>query len=90
MTHIDFHSILEITIIPIRVDWSAILKDIKDHGLSYNQQALSIGVQYSTLQRWMSGAEPGYSYGHSVLILHSDVCGRESTLKRLKEYDNMR
>lgn len=81
----DTDSLLNITILPLRVNWPIILRDIKSKGLSYNQQALSIGVQYSTLQRWMSGAEPGFTYGHSVLVLHSSVCGKPFTLKRLSE-----
>jgi hypothetical protein len=76
---------LEFDIDPINLNWALIIQDMKENGLSGSKQALSIGSQWSTLQRWWQGSEPSFRYGHALLILHSKVCGTHLTRQRLLE-----
>jgi len=82
----DYQHILTIDICPLRVNWSQVILDMKSAGKPYIRQALDIGLEASTLRRWLEGtAEPGFSNGHALLILHSKVCGIEMTQMRLLE-----
>lgn len=75
----------EFDIDPANVNWALLINDMKDAGLSGSKQALSIGSQWSTLQRWWQGSEPSFKYGHSLLILHAKTCGLTLTHQRLRE-----
>jgi len=77
--------LLSIDVTPLSPDWSQITRDMKEKGLPYYRQALAIGVEWSSYQRYMDGAHPGFGNGHAILILHAKVCGVEQTYTRLNE-----
>jgi hypothetical protein len=85
MSSSDYAFILNIDVFPISPDWKVLMDDIKGRGLSYSRQALSIGLQWSTVQVWHHGGGPTFANGHALLILHSKICGIELTKKRLDE-----
>ncbi len=73
---------------PNRVDWNSIAQDLKQAGLSYSMQADLIGHGWSTMQRWLAGAEPKHSDGVAWLQLHANVCGENQTHLRLGTTQN--
>ena len=50
-----------IDIFPRRVDVRTLADDLTANGLKYSIQAESLGVGWSTYQRWLAGTEPKYS-----------------------------
>lgn len=81
----DYTQTIELDIEPVPVNWALIIQDMKESGLSGSRQALSIGSQWSTLQRWWQGSEPSFKYGQALLILHAKTCGITLTQERLRE-----
>lgn len=81
----DYAFILQIDVYPLDINWPQIIADIAERGVVPGRQAISLGKERSTLQRWKSGHEPKFGNGHSLLILHSKVCGIELTTQRMKE-----
>ncbi len=77
--------ILEFDIEPANINWALLINDMKKAGISGPEQAISLGYQWSTLQRWWQGSEPSFNKGHSLLILHAKTCGITLTHQRLRE-----
>lgn len=73
---------MAIDIFPPKVDWCLILADLREHNCSGYRVAITLGVEWSTVQRWSHGSEPGYGYGRALLRLHAMHCGAGMTLKR--------
>ena len=75
------------------LNWRQIAEDIRGQqikqnhftGMSFVQQAKTLGLEWSTYQRYLEGSEPKYSQANALLRLHSDMCGEASTQKRLSE-----
>lgn len=76
---------VEMDVVPVKVDFGELMRDMHEKGVPYTHQALSIGKEWSTLQMWMKGAQPRFSSGLALLALHSRICGQQMTLKRLRE-----
>ena len=72
-------------IYPLRIDWPAVLADIKVAGLSYRKQAAALKVEWPSHQGTMNGHEPRYSHGEAILVLHRTWCGDEATQKRIAD-----
>lgn len=71
---------------PKRLDWRAILEDIKASGTSIYRAAKILGKPETTVQSWYTGKhEPSYSHGAALLMLHASICGEEATKKRCSE-----
>lgn len=69
-----------------RLDWRAILQDIRGRGISIYKAAKILGKPETTLQSWNTGKhEPSYSHGAALLSLHSAICGEDATKKRCTE-----
>jgi hypothetical protein len=69
-----------------KLDWRAILQDIRAQGTSIYLAAKILGKPESTLQSWLTGKhEPSYSHGTALLTLHAAVCGEDATKKRCTE-----
>jgi len=81
----DYQHVLMFDVFPLKIDFSKIIEDIKQSGMNYSQQAVSIGRGFSTLQRWKNGAQPQFTTGHALLILHTKICGPEKTHERINE-----
>ena len=82
----DYLFILSIDVFPINPDWSVIIADMKEMGLSYSRQARAIGKEQSGVQcYYQEGVPPRFPEAHALLILHSKICGIELTRKRLEE-----
>ncbi len=71
-----------LTFPPVRWDW--MLADIKSlGGPSYRQQAIELGVGWSTHQGWRAGAEPGdVRIIAGILAMHTKYCGDTATKMR--------
>lgn len=68
---------------PQKLDWRAILQDLKDKGHSLYKIAKILGKSETTVQGWYhQGKEPSHSNGAAILSLHSAVCGQDATQKR--------
>ena len=68
-----------------RLDWRQIAHNIRETGMSFRQQAETLGLEWSTYQRYLEGSEPKYSQGNALLTLHANMCGKNalnSVLKR--------
>lgn len=71
---------------PVRIDFRQCADDIKARtGMSYSQQAVEIGKEWSTFQRWLNGARPRHADGEMFLLLHSYSCGPDLTQQRRTE-----
>lgn len=68
------------------INWALLIQDMRDQGMSLSKQAFAIGSQFSTLQRWWNGSEPQFKHGHTLIILHSKVCGITLTHERLRQF----
>lgn len=68
------------------MDWVKIFDDLKQAGRNPKQIAQIIGVPPSSLDRWRYGdAEPKYSIGEALLLLHTRYCGESLTIERQLE-----
>lgn len=76
---------VDINVFQLRVNWHQIATDLKQSGVSFQQQARTIGKPWSSYQRWLEGGEPGFGEGQALLILHSKFCGIGLTQQRLSE-----
>ena len=79
----DYLHVLTLNVYPKEIDWAVISDDIKGSGLCYFRQAIALGKEWSTLQKWRNGAQPRFCDGHALLMLHTKICGEELTKKRL-------
>lgn len=68
-----------------RMNWHLIVADIRQVGCSGYQIARMMQVEWSTVQRWSNGSEPGWTYGHELLRLHEQLCGKNMTQLRLEQ-----
>ncbi len=68
-----------------RLNWHGVAEDISQAGIKFTQQAIMLGREWSTFQRWLQGTEPKYSDAHAWLTLHTHMCGTAATQKRLNE-----
>ena len=68
-----------------RVDWIAVLADLRGAGVSGYRLAAIMLISRSTVQRWEEGGEPSHSYGAAILEVHERFCGRDCTLQRILE-----
>ena len=72
-------------VFPKKLNWRAILQDIKTSGYSLYEVAKRLGKPESTIQSWWKGHEPSHSHGQAILELHSKCCGEEATKSRCNE-----
>lgn len=68
-----------------RVDWLAVLADLRAAGVSGYRLAEIMLTPRSTVQGWESGSEPLHSYGAAILEVHTRYCGAEATKRRITE-----
>lgn len=76
---------MHITVCPLLVPWPRILADLEAAGWPRSKVAASLLTARSTVQRWHEGHEPTFPFGQALLVLHSEVVGRECTQQRLRE-----
>lgn len=60
-----------------RVDWFRILVELGQHGYSLHMLEVALGIPYSTLQGYKSGAEPRYVDGEVLAKFYCQVTHRE-------------
>ncbi len=70
---------------PRKIDFVQIIEDIKDYAGTYSVISEVLGTGWSTLQRWRKGAEPGFTSGTGLLMVHAQICGPELTQQRVEE-----
>lgn len=71
---------------PVRINFRQCADDIKESaGITYVDQARLIGKEWSTVQRWHNGAQPGHADAEMFLTLHSHACGPALTEQRRAE-----
>lgn len=68
-----------------RVDWRAVLEDLRGCECSGYRLAALLGIEWSTVQRWLQGSEPRHSYGVAILEVHTRFCGAAMSQQRLCE-----
>ena len=68
------------------MDWPALIADLEASGYGNARTARALNVPLTTLRDWKVGAEPRYSNGEALLLLHSRVFGRQHTENRIKEF----
>lgn len=66
--------------------WHALIEDMADVGYKNSVVARAINVPPQTLDDWKRGAEPRYSKGEALLLLHSRVFGNDFTANRIKQF----
>ncbi len=82
----DYVMYVSVDVQTVDINWRDIIEDNYNiGGLPYTHQALAIGKEWSTLQRWLHGSQPSFAAGMALLALHSRQCGHEMTLQRLRE-----
>jgi hypothetical protein len=70
---------------PREINWVRIIEDIKKESGTYSIVCKALGTPWSTLQGWRQGAEPGFTAGTGILLVHSHVCGKEKTQRRIMD-----
>ena len=70
-----------------RVDWAAVMADLKDSGITAYKVSLLLNVADCTARNWAKGGEPGYSIASGLLRLHSERCGDALTTARTMEVE---
>lgn len=65
-----------------KIDWRQIFNDMKAKGFSKTRAALTLGKEWSTVQRWVNGSDPAHLEGERILRLHELVCGADLTAQR--------
>lgn len=69
-----------------RINWRAVLEDIKAIVGSLYKIAQRLGFHESTVQSYYhQGVEPSHSRGEALLELHTEVCGADKTKSRCTE-----
>ena len=69
-----------------RIDWRAILDDLRDKGCSGYRVALRLEKSWSTVQGWRDCKEDiGHGNGCALLKLHAEYCGAGLTFRRIEE-----
>ena len=60
----------------MKIDWSAVVNNIRREGLSATSAARKVGADATTLQRLARGEikEPRFSQGLALLDLHYALC----------------
>lgn len=58
-----------------RIDWAAVIIDLRRLGCATSRAATIIGTDVSNLNNWMRGVEPKHCDGVALLELHQQVCG---------------
>lgn len=73
--------------------WRRLALDIKERGMSFQQQSIELNKGFSTFQTWVKSensdpkpCEPRWLDGHKILDLHASICGAELTHERLIKY----
>lgn len=64
------------------ISWRKVFDDMKERGYAFSRAATTIGREWSTVQRWLAGAEPPYLDGEKILRLHALVCGEDLNQRR--------
>lgn len=82
----EHQNILYMPISPRRVKWSNLIHDLIVRGYGPTKIAYLLGKTQSTVQRWQEGAEPNFTHGHAIILLHQQVCGYRLTEKRFKDF----
>lgn len=78
-------SAADILVLRHRVDWAAVLSDLRAAGVSGYRLANVMLISRSTVQHWESGGEPSHSYGVAILEVHTRFCGKERTNLRITQ-----
>lgn len=68
-----------------KLNWPAIMDDIRNAGCSVYRAAKTLGRPETTVWSWTRGVEPTYSNGAALLQLHAKYCGEDATKKRCTE-----
>ena len=66
-------------------NWKGILADLHDKGWTPYKVALALGADHGTVYGWIRGAEPRYSAGQGLRILHARICGERPAVHRETE-----
>ena len=56
------------------VDWSRLICELQAAGYSKARIARELCVHWSTVDGWLTDAEPRYSHGAALINLHEKVC----------------
>jgi hypothetical protein len=75
----------DIIVLRARVDWRAVLDDLKGAGVSGYRLADIMGLDWPTIRHWRDGGEPSHSRGMALLEVHERFCGKEQTDLRMDE-----
>lgn len=78
-------SAADILVLRHRVDWAAVLADLREAGVSGYRLANIMTISRSTVQHWVDGGEPTHSYGVAILEVHTRFCGSERTNLRITQ-----
>jgi len=70
---------------PRQIDFRVIIDDIVKSGFSYFEISRQLGITWGGLSAWRKGAEPRYSMGAGLLMMHAKQCGTELTRQRVLE-----
>lgn len=76
---------MDIIVLRHRVDWSAVLEDLKTAGVSGYRLAGIMGLDWPTIRNWRDGGEPAHSRGVALLEVHQRFCGVDRTQYRIRE-----
>lgn len=68
------------------IRWDLLIADMEAGGHRNSAVARAINVPPQTLDDWKRGAEPRYSRGEALLLLHSRIFGRDFTANRIKDF----
>ena len=70
-------------VIPVKLNWPAVLDDLKNAGISGYKVSVLLDVSPGTIYYWRSGQrDPQYAIGSALLTLHSRYCGEALTKER--------
>jgi len=72
-------------IYPREIDFVQVIEDIKQAAGSYSVVCRTLGIEWSTLQRWRKGSQPRFREGSGLLLMHAQQCGTEQTQQRVLE-----
>lgn len=75
----------DILVLRHRVEWAAIIADLRDAGISGYRLADILCLDWNTIKHWRDGGEPTHSRGVALLEVHTRFCGRERTNLRITE-----
>lgn len=68
------------------IRWEVLIDDLAEAGHRNSSVARAINVPPQTLDDWKRGAEPRYSKGEALMLVHARVFGNDFTANRIKEF----